>query len=173
MTGKRNATGLRPSNDIRGFRTPEGIELANAGIRNYLIRFEKPCPPSLPSSFPDKEGAAEFRAAAADRACVRSTARYLLRTDVHTFAFSVAANAILSFFPFLLLLMTLIRHVFHSQVMYGVVESLLRDSSADRAGVRDPQSECAGRVAPSGTGFFAGHAAGEFDGNFSCRWKWR
>jgi len=56
-----------------------------------------------------------------------STARYLLRTEVHTFAFSVAANAILSFFPFLLLIMTLIRYVFHSQVMYGVLESLLRD----------------------------------------------
>jgi len=58
---------------------------------------------------------------------LRSTARYLLRTDVHTFAFSVAANAILSLFPFLLLLMTLIRHVIHSQVMYNVVENLLRD----------------------------------------------
>ena len=56
-----------------------------------------------------------------------STARYLLRTDVHTFAFSVAANSILSLFPFLLVLMTLIRYVFHSQVMYGVVENLLRD----------------------------------------------
>ena len=59
---------------------------------------------------------------------VRSTFVYLLRTDVHTFAFSVAANAILSFFPFLLLLMTLIRKVIHSQVMYTVVENLLRDA---------------------------------------------
>ncbi len=56
-----------------------------------------------------------------------STAKYLLRTEVHTFAFSVAANAILSFFPFVLLLMTLIRRVFHSKVMYGVVVQLLRD----------------------------------------------
>jgi len=51
----------------------------------------------------------------------------MLRTEVHTFAFSVAANAILSLFPFLLLLLTLIRRVFHSQIMYDVVESLLRD----------------------------------------------
>ena len=58
---------------------------------------------------------------------LRSTARYLLRTEVHTFAFSVAANAILSFFPFMLLLMTLIRRVFHSQIMYDVVGNLLRD----------------------------------------------
>jgi YihY family inner membrane protein len=58
---------------------------------------------------------------------VPSTLRYLLRTEVHTFAFSVAANAILSFFPFVLLLLTLIRRVFHSRVMYDVVVSLLRD----------------------------------------------
>jgi membrane protein len=57
-----------------------------------------------------------------------STARYLLRTEVHTFAFSVAANAILSFFPFMLLLLTLIRRVFHSPVMYEVVVQLLRDN---------------------------------------------
>ena len=58
---------------------------------------------------------------------VASTLRYLLRTEVHTFAFSVAANAILSFFPFVLLLLTLIRRAFHSRVMYDVVVSLLRD----------------------------------------------
>lgn len=50
-----------------------------------------------------------------------------MRTEVHTFAFSVAANAILSFFPFVVLMMTLIRRVFHSRVMYEVVLQLLRD----------------------------------------------
>ena len=72
---------------------------------------------------------------AAPRAAVRPpwkqqllpTLRYLMRTDVHTFAFSVAANAILSFFPFVVLLMTLIRRVFHSRLMYNVVLQLLRD----------------------------------------------
>ena len=58
---------------------------------------------------------------------VSSTLKYLLRTEVHTFAFSVAANALLSFFPFVLLLMTLIRRVFRSPVMYNVVVQLLRD----------------------------------------------
>lgn len=56
-----------------------------------------------------------------------SSAKYLLRTDVHTFAFSVAANSILSFFPFVVLLLTLVRRVFHSRVMYEVVVELLRD----------------------------------------------
>ena len=59
---------------------------------------------------------------------LHSTVKYLLRTEVHTFAFSVAANAILSFFPFVLLLLTLIRRVFHSRVMYEVVVQLLRDN---------------------------------------------
>jgi membrane protein len=71
-------------------------------------------------------GAEEVRQASA-KGVVHSTVHYLMRTEVHTFAFSVAANAILSFFPFMLLLMTLIRRVFHSQVMYDVVVSLLRD----------------------------------------------
>lgn len=58
---------------------------------------------------------------------VFSTLKYLTRTDVHTFAFSVAANALLSFFPFVVLMMTLIRRVWRSRVMYDVVVQLLRD----------------------------------------------
>jgi YihY family inner membrane protein len=50
-----------------------------------------------------------------------------MRTEVHTFAFSVAANAILSFFPFVVLIMTLIRRLFRSRVMADVVIQLLRD----------------------------------------------
>src|SRR5262249_53583265 len=55
------------------------------------------------------------------------TLQYLLKTEAHTFAFSVAANAILSFFPFMVLIMWLIRNVFHSQNMADVVVQLLRD----------------------------------------------
>lgn len=58
---------------------------------------------------------------------VLSTIKYLMRTDVHTFAFSVAANAILSFFPFVVLMVTLIRRVFRSEVMLSVVRDLLHD----------------------------------------------
>jgi membrane protein len=74
----------------------------------------------------EEPGRTENRAARSE-GLFRSTARYMLSTDAHTFAFSVAANSILSLFPFLLVLMTLIRYVFHSRVMYGVVENLLRD----------------------------------------------
>lgn len=55
------------------------------------------------------------------------TFRYLTTTEVHTYAFSVAANAILSFFPFIVLLITIARKVFHSRTMYSVVVQLLRD----------------------------------------------
>ena len=56
-----------------------------------------------------------------------STLKYLLHTEVHTFAFSVAANAILSFFPFVLLLMSLAVRVFHSRAMSNAIKDLLRD----------------------------------------------
>jgi uncharacterized BrkB/YihY/UPF0761 family membrane protein len=53
------------------------------------------------------------------------TLKYLTQTEVHTYAFSVAANAILSFFPFFVLMMTLARRVFHSQRMYDAIKQLL------------------------------------------------
>ena len=50
---------------------------------------------------------------------------YLLDSVVHTFAFSVAANAIISFIPFVVLLYTLALTVFHSQTMKGVVDGMV------------------------------------------------
>ena len=50
---------------------------------------------------------------------------YLLDSEVHTFAFSVAANAILSFIPFIVLLYTLSHSVFHSTMMVSVVDSMV------------------------------------------------
>jgi membrane protein len=52
--------------------------------------------------------------------------RYLLQTEVHTYAFSVAAYALLSLFPFMVLLLTLTRRVFHSIDMYNVLIQLVR-----------------------------------------------
>ena len=50
---------------------------------------------------------------------------YLLDSEVHTFAFSVSANAILSFIPLVVLLYTLALSVFHSQAMVGVVTEMV------------------------------------------------
>jgi YihY family inner membrane protein len=52
--------------------------------------------------------------------------RYLFNTEVHTYAFSVAANTILSFFPFIVLLLTATRRLFHSADVYNIVIELVR-----------------------------------------------
>lgn len=83
-----------------------------------------------PAEISEKREAANATAGQSVRGegLIRSTIRYLMHTEAHTFAFSVAANSVLSFFPFMVLLMTLVRRVFHSQLMYDVVVNLLRDS---------------------------------------------
>ena len=48
--------------------------------------------------------------------------RYLLDSEVHTFAFSVAANAILSFIPLIVLLYTLAYSVFHSDALVKALD---------------------------------------------------
>jgi membrane protein/epoxyqueuosine reductase len=55
------------------------------------------------------------------------TLKYLGGTEVHTYAFSVAANAILSLFPAIILVLTLARHVFHSPKMFGVILEIVRE----------------------------------------------
>jgi membrane protein len=60
------------------------------------------------------------------RSTLVSLARYLTQTEVHTYAFSVAANAILSLFPFIVMMYTVARRVFHSQSMEVVVGSMVR-----------------------------------------------
>ena len=51
---------------------------------------------------------------------------YLLDSEVHTFAFSVAANAILSFIPFIVMLYTIAHGVFHSQAMTTILGDMVR-----------------------------------------------
>jgi membrane protein len=55
-----------------------------------------------------------------------SLARYLSQSEVHTYAFSVAANAILSLFPFIVLTWTIEHRVFHSPAMESVLGDMLR-----------------------------------------------
>jgi YihY family inner membrane protein len=59
------------------------------------------------------------------RADGKALLSYLLDSEVHTFAFSVAANAILSFIPFTVLLYTLCNSVFHSTMMVKVVNDMV------------------------------------------------
>jgi len=51
--------------------------------------------------------------------------KYMTKTEVHTYAFSVAAQVILSLFPFIVLLLTLAKRVFHSDHMVNVVDDMM------------------------------------------------
>ena len=56
---------------------------------------------------------------------LKALGHYLTKTEVHTYAFSVAAQAILSLFPFIVLLLTLSQRVFHSAHMTDVVGEMM------------------------------------------------
>jgi membrane protein len=55
-----------------------------------------------------------------------SLCRYMAQTEVHTYAFSVAANAILSLFPFIVMMFTIARMVFHSPAMESAIANMIR-----------------------------------------------
>ena len=57
---------------------------------------------------------------------LRQTADFLAATETHTFASSVAAHALLSFFPFIVLLLSLTRNYLHSRRLYLSLLDLLR-----------------------------------------------
>src|ERR1700734_3581484 len=57
---------------------------------------------------------------------VVSLARYMSQTEVHTYAFSVAANTILSLFPFIVMMFTIARLVFHSHAMENAIADMIR-----------------------------------------------
>src|SRR5436190_1289103 len=54
--------------------------------------------------------------------------RFLLSTEVHVYAFAIAANVLLSFIPFCVLLLVLCQKVLHSPSAVGGVLAMLRDS---------------------------------------------
>ena len=56
---------------------------------------------------------------------VVALARYMAKTEVHTYAFSVAAQVVLSLFPFIVLLLTIAQRVFHSTRMVDVVVEMM------------------------------------------------
>jgi len=51
----------------------------------------------------------------------------MTQTEVHTYAFSVAANVILSLFPFIVMMLTVSRQVFHSRLMEQVVGEMMEN----------------------------------------------
>lgn len=51
---------------------------------------------------------------------------YMTSTEVHTYAFSVAANVIFSLFPFIVMLLTVSQQVFHSKAMVDVLTDMMK-----------------------------------------------
>lgn len=55
------------------------------------------------------------------------TIRYLSQTEVHVYALAIGASVLLSFFPFLIVMMSLVRDVFHFPAAQTALISALRD----------------------------------------------
>ncbi len=58
---------------------------------------------------------------------VKALGSYMTKTEVHTYAFSVAAQVILSLFPFIIMLLTVSERVFHSDTMADVVTQMMKN----------------------------------------------
>lgn len=55
------------------------------------------------------------------------TFRYWMQTEVHVYAFSVAANVLLSFYPFLIVMMSVSRRFFKEQTTIAAIQLALQD----------------------------------------------
>src|SRR6476660_5996395 len=62
------------------------------------------------------------------------TLRYWTQTEVHALAFSVAANVLLGFFPFLIVSVSLSRVFFSRQTTVAAIDFALRDYFPDALG---------------------------------------
>ena len=92
--------------------------------------------------------------------------RYMAKTEVHTYAFSVAAQVILSLFPFIVLLLTLSQKVFHSAKMADVVGDMMTNFlPTNQDFVMRNMRALAHRM--RGRGVLARHAADHDDGRIS------
>jgi len=64
-------------------------------------------------------------------AALAPTFRYWMQTEVHVYAFSVAANVLLSFYPFLIVTMSLSRLMFNERRTIAAIQLALRDYFPD------------------------------------------
>ena len=79
---------------------------------------------SVPANLEKLRNGLRTRARLAD--VFLSSIRYLFETEVHAYAFSIAANAYLSFFPFNLILLAICQRWLHWESAYLMVLQLLR-----------------------------------------------
>jgi YihY family inner membrane protein len=65
------------------------------------------------------------------------TIRYLLSLESHTYAFAIAANILLSFFPFMVLVLSLVQNVLHVRAAADMIYAALRDLLPEDPGLLD------------------------------------
>lgn len=63
------------------------------------------------------------------------TLRYCMETEAHVFAFSIAVSVLLSFYPFLIVMLTLFHDVLHWKTAEEAIYFALRDLFPDKIGV--------------------------------------
>src|SRR3954467_7378256 len=61
--------------------------------------------------------------------------RFLFRTEVHVYAFAVAANMLMTFFPFLVAIISLCRSILHWPAAVDVIFKTLNDYFPEKFGV--------------------------------------
>src|SRR2546423_9383738 len=76
--------------------------------------------PTMPNGVPRRARTASYPG-------IFTTLRYVMRPETQTFAFSVATMSVLAFFPFMIVLIMLIRQGIESSAMYDVLLQILRD----------------------------------------------
>jgi membrane protein len=78
---------------------------------------------------------AEIRSALGElKADSRQIARYVLSTESHVYAFAIAANVLLSFWPFMLVLIALLRNVLEWQAAVTALYAAIQDYFAGATG---------------------------------------
>ena len=94
-----------------------------------------------------------------------STLRYLTQTEVHTYAFSVAANSLLSLCPLIVLLLTIIQAGLSFAADVQRRAAAPARLSAQQPGLCDPQPTVPGQRSRARTGVVAGDAANYLNGH--------
>ena len=102
--------------------------------RSGVIPLEKP---RTRGPEDEAEGVQESSPPPSALTVVSSTARYLFSLECHVYAFAVAANVLLSFFPFLVLVLSLAQNVFHVRAAVNALYVGVKDYLPDDPGLVD------------------------------------
>ncbi|MGH9619628.1 MAG: YihY/virulence factor BrkB family protein [Bryobacteraceae bacterium] len=99
------------------FRSPRGAALEEEGAETSAPQEHAPAP-SDPFHAAPRVHVHTWRGVWNS---IAASARFLLQTEVHVYAFAVAANILISFFPFLVAMILLCKDVLHSQAAVNVI----------------------------------------------------